>query len=89
MTKWSDRLQIVRSRIPAVELTPRERDVLRLLSQDKPNNLIGSKPTISEVTVESHVQALFRKLNVLSRKEGIFAKGIVAGTLITSPFLGS
>jgi len=58
-------------RLPAGELTPREQEVLRLLSQGKPNKLIGSELAITEVTVKSHVQSLFRKLNVLSRTEAI------------------
>jgi two-component system NarL family response regulator len=58
-------------RLPAEELTPREREVLRLLAEGKPNKLIGAALSISEVTVKSHVQAVFRKLNVLSRTEAI------------------
>lgn len=58
-------------RLPAEELTPRELDVLRLLATGKPNKLIGADLTITEVTVKSHVQSVFRKLNVLSRTEAI------------------
>ncbi len=58
-------------RLPTEELTPRELDVLRLLAEGKPNKLIGAGLAITEVTVKSHVQALFRKLNVLSRTEAI------------------
>jgi two-component system NarL family response regulator len=58
-------------RLPAGELTPRELDVLRLLALGKPNKLIASDLEISEVTVKSYAQSLFRKLNVLSRTEAI------------------
>src|ERR1041385_869801 len=58
-------------RLPAEELTPRELEVLRLLASGKPNKLIGADLTITEVTVKSHVQAVFKKLNVLSRTEAI------------------
>ena len=58
-------------RLPAEELTPRELEVLRLLAEGKPNKLIGADLAITEVTVKSHVQSLFRKLNVLSRTEAI------------------
>ena len=58
-------------RMPAEELTPRECEVLRLLAEGKPNKLIGADLAITEVTVKSHVQSLFRKLNVLSRTEAI------------------
>jgi two-component system NarL family response regulator len=58
-------------RMPAEELTPREHQVLRLLAEGKPNKIIASDLSISEVTVKSHVQSLFRKLNVLSRTEAL------------------
>src|SRR5438046_4627823 len=58
-------------RLPTEELTPRELEGLRLLGSGKPNKLIGVDLTITEVTVKSHVQSLFRKLNVLSRTEAI------------------
>jgi DNA-binding NarL/FixJ family response regulator len=58
-------------RIPGENLSPREMEVLKLLADGKPNKLIGAALDISEVTVKSHVQALFKKLNVLSRTEAI------------------
>lgn len=58
-------------RLAFEDLTPREREVLQLLAQGRSNKLIGAELSISEVTVKSHVQALFRKLNVLSRTEAI------------------
>ena len=58
-------------RLPGEELTARELEVLRLIGAGKPNKLIGADLAISEVTVKSHVQAVFRKLNVLSRTEAI------------------
>ena len=64
-------LDILQCRLPAEELTPREVEVLRLLAEGKPNKLIGAGLAITEVTVKSHVQSLFRKLNVLSRTEAI------------------
>jgi DNA-binding NarL/FixJ family response regulator len=56
-------------RLSAQGLTPRESEVLRLLAQGKSNKLIGKSLFVSEVTVKSHVQSIFRKLNVLSRSE--------------------
>jgi DNA-binding NarL/FixJ family response regulator len=58
-------------RLPAEELTARELEVLRLLAQGKPNKQIGVALFVGEVTVKSHVQSIFRKLNVLSRTEAI------------------
>jgi DNA-binding NarL/FixJ family response regulator len=57
----------------ADELTPRELEVLRLLAEGKPNKIIAADLGIGEVTVKSHVRAIFTKLNVLSRTEAIAA----------------
>jgi two-component system NarL family response regulator len=57
--------------MPAEALTPREHEVLQLLAEGKPNKIIASDLSITEVTVKSHVQSLFRKLNVLSRTEAL------------------
>ncbi|MGA9777527.1 MAG: response regulator transcription factor [Verrucomicrobiia bacterium] len=62
---------ILAERLTAEELTPRELEVLRLVAEGKPNKLIGADLAIAEVTVKSHVQSVFRKLNVLSRTEAI------------------
>ena len=59
------------SRQPAVDLTSRELEVLRLLAEGKSNKAIGATLAIAEVTVKSHVRAVFTKLNVLSRTEAI------------------
>jgi two-component system NarL family response regulator len=53
------------------ELTPRELEVLKLLGEGKPNKLIASAMSISDVTVKSHVRAIFTKLHVLTRTEAI------------------
>jgi DNA-binding NarL/FixJ family response regulator len=58
-------------RLPTEELSPRELEVLQFLAQGLPNKLIGVAMSISEVTVKSHVQGVFKKLNVLSRTEAI------------------
>lgn len=59
--------------IQTEELTPRELEVLRLLAEGKSNKAVGAALSIAEVTVKSHVKALFAKLNVLSRTEAINA----------------
>ncbi|PTY07876.1 DNA-binding response regulator [Opitutaceae bacterium EW11] len=59
------------SRQPVVPLTARELEVLRLLSEGKSNKAVAASLSIAEVTVKSHVRALFGKLNVLSRTEAI------------------
>jgi DNA-binding NarL/FixJ family response regulator len=51
------------------DLTPRESDVLRLVVDGKTNSEIGVALGISEKTVEKHMDAIFRKLGVVSRVE--------------------
>ncbi len=50
-------------------LTPREIDVLRLVTQGKTNAEIGYELGISEKTVEKHLDTIFRKMGVVSRVE--------------------
>ena len=56
---------------PGDRLTSRELEVLRLLAGGKTNKMIAASLSITEVTVKSHLQSIFRKLNVLSRTEAI------------------
>ena len=65
----------------ATELTARELDVLRLLAQGLPNELIASKLVVSRNTVRNHVQRILAKLRVHSRLEAVTVavrEGIVA-----------
>jgi LuxR family maltose regulon positive regulatory protein len=55
----------------AVELTPRERQVLNLLAQGRANKDLARELGISLATVKHHVQRLFRKLDVQSRTQAI------------------
>ena len=54
------------SRFP-VELTQRQREVLRLLVYGKSNKQIADSLNISEATVHTHVNAIFKTLNVKNR----------------------
>ena len=54
-----------------VDLSPRQRDVLRLLIEGKPNKTIGRELDLSESTVKTHLAAIFRKLDVESRTQAV------------------
>ena len=49
---------------PIERLTPRERDVLALLAEGRSNVGIGRSLHLSTKTVESHIAAIFRSLNL-------------------------
>ncbi|MGE5477827.1 MAG: response regulator [Bacteroidales bacterium] len=52
-------------------LTPRERDILRLLREGHPNKVIANRLDVSEVTVKSHLGNVFRKLGVQNRLQAM------------------
>lgn len=52
-------------------LTKREREVLRLLSEGKKTDEMGTQLFISDVTVRNHIQNILRKLNVHSKLEAV------------------
>ena len=60
-------------------LTERQVDVLRLLSQGKPNKLIARDLGISEGTVKIHLAAIYRALNVRNRTEAVVASQRLEG----------
>ena len=53
----------------AVALTRRERDVVRLVADDRSNDEIGTSLGIATKTVEGHLRRLFERLGVQSRTE--------------------
>src|SRR3546814_12063945 len=54
-------------------LTERQIEVLRLLSQGKPNKSIARDLNTSEGTVKIHLAAIFRALDVRNRVEAVVA----------------
>lgn len=60
-------------RLTQVQLTRRELEVLRLLSDGKANKEIAAGLFISESTVKLHVNSLYEKLGVSSRTEAMKA----------------
>ena len=58
---------------PALALTARQREVLTLLSQGHSNKEIGLRLDLAEITVKTHVSAIFRALNVANRTQAVLA----------------
>ena len=57
------------------ELTSRENEILKLITQGLPNKEIALQTSISERTVEFHITQIYRKLNLTSRVElAVWAK---------------
>ncbi len=53
------------------QLTPRQRDVLRLLAEGKSNKLIARELDLTESTVKVHLLAVFRLLGAHNRTEAV------------------
>lgn len=58
-------------RLVRPSLTPRELDVLRLVSRGRTNKEMAAAMFISEETVKTHMKSLFQKLNVHDRAEAV------------------
>lgn len=56
-----------------LNLTPRQREVLRLLLQGQPNKRICRELSLAEGTVKVHVSAVLRALNVTNRAQAVVA----------------
>jgi DNA-binding NarL/FixJ family response regulator len=66
LVQWSTGEQPPRT---PTNLTPRETEVLQLVTAGKTNQEIGGQLAISEKTVEKHLREIFIKLGVTSRVE--------------------
>jgi DNA-binding NarL/FixJ family response regulator len=60
-------------------LTPRQREVLRLLAEGKPNKVIARELDISEATVKVHLLSVFRALGARNRTEAVVIAQRTAG----------
>ena len=54
---------------PPIPLTPREKEVLRLLAQGLDNEAIAQRLVVTKRTVQNHVSNIYSKLEVSSRTE--------------------
>ncbi len=69
----SDPQQLRQARLDALDLSPRQIDVLRLLVLGRSTKLIARELDVAESTIKTHLLALFRKLDVNSRTQAIVA----------------
>ena len=60
-------LSLAEKNSPMARLTPREREVLRLMAQGRANKEIGALLGISVGTAKTHLRHIFRKLQVSDR----------------------
>ena len=73
--------EMARSGPGQAQLTERELQVLRGMSQGKSNSAIGRELYLSEDTVKTHARRLFRKLGVNDRAQAValgFRRGLVS-----------
>ncbi len=61
----------LKSDSPLKTLTNREREVLSLAAKGASNKDIAEKLVLREVTVKSHLNSIFKKLNVTSRTQAV------------------
>ncbi len=69
---------------PLEALTPRELEVLRLLTQGKSNPQIAEELVISRLTAKTHVERIIRKLEVSDRTQAAM-RAVEAGLVTTEP----
>lgn len=77
-SKWKDKKQKSTSMNlpftsdePVIPLTSRECDVLKLVAQGANNQEIADKLVVREVTVKTHLNSIFKKLNVSNRTQAV------------------
>jgi two-component system NarL family response regulator len=58
-----------RSTSPGAALSPREADVVKLISEGQSNREIAAQLAIAENTVKNHVRSILRKLGALNRAQ--------------------
>ena len=64
-------LLVQRVKTPAVALSPRETDVLRLVAAGKSNPTIAAELFVGEATVKTHLLHVFEKLDVSDRTRAV------------------
>ena len=58
-------------RVEALELTPREMEILQLIAEGMSNRSIAEQLSLSVFTVKNHVHHILEKLHVQDRREAV------------------
>ena len=56
---------------PIVPLTAREKEILTYVAQGDNNQTIAEKVFVREVTIKTHLNKIFKKLNVSNRTQAV------------------
>jgi DNA-binding NarL/FixJ family response regulator len=64
-------LEAERRRIPVPRLTPRQKELLRLVAAGHTNTQIARRLGISEGTVRTHLENIYERLGVSSRTAAV------------------
>ena len=56
---------------PLNKLTPREREVVQLLTAGHPNKEIARRLGLQEITIKVHLKGIYRKLGVVNRTQAV------------------
>ncbi len=71
LSKKQSEIQLLKKEEQPVELTPREREILRHLVQGLTNKEISSATNLAVDTVKTHLRNIYRKLQVKNRTQAI------------------
>ena len=74
-TLASEHIHVLQGEPSKIELTNREREVLRLLAEGCSNRLIAERLFIAETTVKGYVSNLLEKLHATSRLQAVIRAG--------------
>ncbi len=64
---------VTSANVPAVRLSPREQEVLQLVSEGYSNSMIAGRLHLSENTIKTYVENLLSRLNARNRAEAVAA----------------
>ncbi len=73
LNRLLDKFEVIQNQDNKNPLSPREHQVLSLISKGHPNKEIAFQLSISPKTVQFHIKSLFTKLEVGSRTEAVTA----------------